>query len=127
MHEPGLHFAGRSEIAAAMQERFDATPTQSASVVALTYTLRVIALVAPVAFVVAAVPALKPIRSVFFGSVLAVLVVLVTWHVVTGWIGTVQALRGRGDNVLATFMVFFLGVSWALPRRGPKPSPQTMR
>ena len=117
-HDVGVHLPGRAEIADALVAEYQATASQISNVVAQVYLFRTLALAVPVGAVIGNVQALASVRPIFFGGLIALLVALVAWQIVTGWVGTFQAWRGRGDMVMGTFLVVLMGASWAFPRRG---------
>jgi hypothetical protein len=117
-----VHLPKRAEIESSLEARYHATEAQISYVLAGVYTLRAIALLVPVGVVVGTVPAFELVRPVFFVIALLVLVPMVAWQVISGWVGTFDALRGKGDPVMATFLSFFVAVAWAVPRGGPSPA-----
>jgi hypothetical protein len=105
-----VHLPGRAEIGEALVAEHQATASQISNVVAQVYLFRSLALAVPIGAVIGNVQALASVRPMFFGGLIALLVALVAWQIVTGWVGTFQAWRGRGDMVMGTFLVRLLGV-----------------
>lgn len=118
-----VYLPRRSEIAEALRAEHQATAAQVSEIVAYVYFFRGVLLLTPLVVLVGNVEALAPVRPVFFSAVIGVTVVSVFWQIVTGWIGTIQSIRGRGDFVaFGTFVSLFVGLSWTMPRRGSSPT-----
>lgn len=116
-----MHLPRRAEIAEGLAREYDATPAQISTVMTGVYLFRAVGVAIPLGLLVGLAPALEALRPLFFVGLLVVLVPLVAWQVIAGWVGTVQVVRGRGDRTMATFLVTFIQLGWAFPRRGPRP------